>query len=342
MSLEAPTIDPVAREVHQRAVLADLHVDIILQQRLFGYDIRKHHEPWKRRQPFFRHADIPRMIEGGYDLAVLGVHYWPFERKGAWREVTRQLDYFDYVIETDERVVAATSAGDVRSAKGTGKLALMPGLEGGHLLGGDLSRIASAAERGAAYLTLAHFNKNSLATPSMGRGANQTDGLSSMGLEAVAELNRVGMIVDVAHVNEPGVLDACKASSAPVIASHTIAKGAHDHRRGVSDEGALAVAQTGGLVAVMFAPGFLAGKGDVSIEVVVDHMMHLVELIGAQHVGVGTDFDGWIPSIPNDIRDCRDMALMTEKMLGRGLSEEDVCAILGDNFLRVLEAVKGA
>lgn len=339
--MKTPSVREDIRAFHARHILVDLHVDVIIQQRLFGYDIRRSHEPWFRHQPLFRHADIPRMLEGGYTFAALGIHYFPWESKAGWREVRRQLDYMEKVASVDERVVIVDTVSDIRRAKEEGKLAVMAGLEGAHLLAGQIEHIEEAKRRNCIYMTMAHFSKNSAATPSMGRGANEEDGLTPFGKQLVGALNKAKMIVDAAHVNHPCVLDICETSSLPVIASHTCCRGLYRTPRGLEDDGIRAIAETGGVMGIIFSPGFLTGKLRASLDQVVKQALYIAEMVGPQHVAIGSDFDGWIPSIPDEMFDCRDMPLLTQMLLDAGMSEEEVKGILGENFLRVMQEVRG-
>jgi membrane dipeptidase len=167
-------------------------------------------------------------------------------------------------------------------------------------------------------------------------------GLSEFGKELVQRLNELKLIVDVAHVNRPGVLDACRVSKAPVIASHTNVTDLCKNNRGCTEEGIRAIASTGGLVGIIFCPTFLRRRLNVPLDAVVDHILWVIERVGAEHVAIGSDFDGWIPTIPNDIRDCRDLPWLSQRLLDRGATQEQVSAVLGGNFLRVLEAVRGS
>lgn len=339
--LKAPEVRPEVMEFHRKQILVDLHVDVIIQRRLFGYNIQKKHEPWKRRQPLIWHADIPRMVEGGYTLAALGLHYLQKESPKGWSEVRKQKDIAKSIADKDPSTVWVETAADIEQAHEQGLLAMMPGVEGAHILNGNLEHLQEAREWGTLYLTLSHFCKNQAATPGIGRGSNPHDGLTDWGRDLIRALNELQIVVDVAHVNPAGVLDICEATTQPVIASHTCAMGFYNTRRGIPDDGLRAIAETGGVVGIIFSPHFLCGKLNASTSCIVDQARYLADLIGPEHIAFGSDFDGWIPSIPNDMRDCRDMPMLTQQLLDAGFSHDEVAGILGQNFLRVLRTVRG-
>ena len=314
----------------------DLHVDSIIQQRLFGYKVTRRHGSGMRGQPLFWHADIPRMVEAGYLGACLGIHYWPWESERGFREMQRQLDYLDEKVAADERVARVYQPADWQLAAEQGLLALAPGVEGAHMLNGDVERVATLAERQVAYLTLTHFSKNSAATPSMGRGANEVDGLTGFGRELIAALEDVGVTIDLAHVNTPGVLEACAVADRPVLCTHTGVKSVHEHARNITDEEIDAIAATGGVIGIMFAPVFLAGRLRADTSWVVDHIEYVIERVGVQHVAIGSDYDGWLPTIPSDHRDCRDIKRVSDELFLRGYPEDAVERVMHRNALEVL------
>lgn len=321
------------------ATFLDLHVDSIIQQRLFGYDVRRQHRALLSGQPLFWHADIPRMIEAGYLGACMGIHFFPWESERGWREANKQIDYLDKLAQEDERCYRVRSPEDWQVARELGKLGLAPGVEGAHMLNGRLERIGELAARGVAYLTLTHFSSNQAATASMGRGANEVDGLTAFGKQVVQECNRHGVAVDVAHVNTPSTLDACAASHAPVFCTHTGAKGVYDHPRNISDAEIDAIAKTGGIIGMIFAPSYLAGRLKADTEVMLNHLDYVVQRVGVEHVALGSDYDGWLPSILSDHRDCRDIHRVTDGLRARGYSEEDILAISGRNAERAFGQV---
>lgn len=331
-----------ARAIHaQVGGLIDLHVDSIIQQRLLRYDVRARHRAGWRGQPLFWHADLPRMREGGYGGALMGIHYFPWESERGWRECNAQLDYLDQIAEADPGALRARSPQDWVTARQEGKLALMAGVEGAHMLNGRLERVEALARRGVAYLTLTHFSRNAAATPSQGRGANQRDGLTGFGRALVGALNRHGVAVDCAHLNRPGVLEVCALTQAPIFCTHTGVRALHEHWRNISDAEIDAIASVGGVIGVMAAPHFLTPRLSATSEDMAAHIDHIVQRVGPQHAALGSDFDGWIP-IMRDQRDCRDLVKVTDALLRRGYEEAALAQILRENALRVLGAVWAA
>jgi membrane dipeptidase len=358
-------ISEEAGDLLQQSIVIDLHIDPIIQKFLFDYDLREEHDlnwkPKKRRfahsliktygrlkglhRPFFNHIDLPRMARGGYTAGVFGIHYWPIQSEKGWRAIKSQLSYFHQVIKENNNIILAKNPEDIRQAFKQGKLAGFTGVEGGHCLGKGgkmtqktrIDRIEELFKTyGVRYLTLAHFSKNDAATPSTGLRSNDRDGLTDFGKSLIRKMNEVGMMVDVAHVNNQGVLDACQVSNKPVIVTHTGLKGKFSHSRNLSDEALKAVANTGGVVGIMVATNFLAKSNhNPTSRIVLEHIDHIINQVGEDHAAIGTDFDGWIFSIPQDMNDASDLPLLTQGMLDMGYLDKQIKKILGENFLRV-------
>jgi len=316
-------------------MIFDLHVDFIIQQRLFNYNPLRAHKPGIKGQPLFWHADVPRMLEAGYTGACLGIHYYPWESEAGFAEMHKQIDYLDTVIAKDSRVLRVEERADWRRAVEQGKLALAPGVEGAHMLNGKLGRVEDLRKRGVTYLTITHFSKNLAATPSLGRGANETDGLTSFGRDLVQALEDADITIDLAHVNTPGVLDICKLATKPLFCTHTGVKGAYDYARNITDEEIDGIVATNGVIGIMFAPKYLTGKVRVDSRCVLDHIDYVIRRTGNKHIALGSDYDGWIP-IPNDMRDCRDISLIEEGLRARGHDDETVARVMGQNAFELL------
>jgi len=316
--------------------MLDLHVDFIIQKRLFGYDPVRAHRPWLRGQPWFNHADLPRMHQAEYVGACLGVHYLPFEREAGWREAKRQIAAIDAITEASPLARRVRTPGEWRAAIDDGVMAIAPGVEGAHMLNKDLSRVEELRDLGVAYLTLAHLGPNSAASNGYGIRSNATKGLTELGRDLVAELERCDILVDLAHVNTPGVLDACARATKPLMCTHTGCRSLHQHKRLLTDEELDAVAETGGVVGIIFAPTFLTGRLRATSACVVDHIEYALDRLGPAHVAIGSDFDGWLPSIPSDMRDCTGAHRVLDELRRRGHGEQVVEGVAWRNALRVL------
>jgi len=362
-------ISDEAKQLHAESIVVDLHIDPIIQYFLFGYDVQTEHDaswtPAKRRwlfnffmrtarrkslhAPFFNHIDIPRMRKGGYTFGSFSIHHWPVQREGGWQATQRQLSYFQHLVASEDTLLPAHCPEDVRDAHAQNKMAAFAGIEGVHCLGKGgkrteqqrLERLQTVRDRfGVRYITLTHFSKNDVATPCMGIGSNEVDGLGPFGEAFIERMNELGLIVDLAHVNNRGVLDACKVSRKPVIVSHTGAKGVNRHARNVSDEAMRAVAATRGLMGIIFTPTFLSSaEENPSSQIILQHIDYAVKMVGEEHVALGSDFDGWIPTLPEDMQDATDLPLLTHGMLKMGYSPDRIKKILGENFLRVWREV---
>ena len=149
------------------------------------------------------------------------------------------------------------------------------------------------------------------------------------------------IIVDVAHVNTPGVLDVCEITKKPLFCTHTGVKGVHEHARNLTDEEIDGIKESDGVIGIMFAPVFLAGSARADHSCVLDHIDYVVDRVGVRHVGIGSDFDGWIP-IPSDMRDCRDISLIRSGLEDRGYNAPDIARIMGVNALELLAGDRGS
>lgn len=316
--------------------MLDLHIDPIIIHRFFGYDVGRKHRSLLPGQPLFWHSDLPRMIEGGYKGACLGIHYWPWQSEQAWRELNIQIDYLDKLAQNHPTTMRISSPSDWDEALATGRLGLCPGVEGAHMINGKIERVEQLAKRHIAYMTLAHFGKNDAVTPSWGKGANDKDGLTGFGHELIAELERQDVLIDVAHVNNPGVLDVCKIATKPVLCTHTGFRSRRNVRRNLSDEAIDAIRATGGLIGVICAPMFLSKNIFATSQCVVDGIAWLIDRVGEDHVALGSDLDGWLWTIPRDMRDCRDMVKIPQRMAQAGFSQATIDKVTHTNALRYL------
>lgn len=330
-----------ARALHDDTLIVDLHCDTMLGQTFLGYDPTKRHQNRLWASPFLFHADIPRMKDGGVGAVALGVVISPLRRGSAAATTKKRLEMMAAWAEAaPQDVVLAGTRAEILQARSTGRIALFGGLEGAHGLGGSLDDLEELRRLGLRYVTLAHFTPNKAATPSAGWGANPDAPLTDFGRELVEALNEQRILVDLAHVNRAGFMEACEHSKAPVLVSHTGVAGAYDSWRNIDDEQLRAVARTGGVVAIIFAPIFLGPSIRGPISLAVDHIRHVISVVGEDHVAVGSDFDGFIVP-PTDLPDIAHLPVLTQCMLESGMTERQIRKCLGENTLRLFGDVCG-
>jgi membrane dipeptidase len=319
----------------------DLHCDTLLNETLLGYDPTKRHRNRLPGSPWLFHADIPRLKAGGIGAVALGIVVNPLRRRSALRATRQGLAQMAaWQDRAPQDVLLVDCAQDIRRAQREGKIAVFGGLEGAHGLGGSLDELGELRAAGLRYVGLVHFTKNRAATPAFGWRANAADGLSDHGRELVEELGERRMLVDLAHINHRGFIEAAAHSSRPVIVSHTGVRGAFDSWRNIDDEQLRAVADTGGVICIIFAPYYLEGRTRGAAEGIVRHIAHVIDVVGEEHVGLGSDLDGFIFP-PKDLPDISHMPWLTQLMMDAGLSDGQIRKCLGANMLRVFEEVCG-
>jgi membrane dipeptidase len=326
-----------ARALHAECCVLDLHADTAKLMDKLGYDLAARHErPMPRRANLIGHVDLPRMRDGG--LAGQFFSFWtaPYPERGCARSVADQLDAIDGAIAKHPSELAWTRTGaDVRAAKAAGQIAALGGIEGGQALEGELAPIEAFSRRGVRYLGLLHFSANAIGRPAKGRGAEPAEGLTGFGRDVVRECERCGVIVDLAHINRRGFFDALELATQPPMVSHTGVLGVHPHWRNVDDDQLRAVADKGGCVGVIFARRYL---GSASIDAVVDHLLHIIDVAGDDLPALGSDFDGFVVP-PEGLEDVAALPNLTVALSRRGVAPRVLEKILGGNVLRVLDAV---
>jgi membrane dipeptidase len=326
-----------ARALHAECCVLDLHADTAKLMDKLGYDLAMRHDrPMPRRLNVFGHVDLPRLREGGVAGQFFSFWTTPYPERGCARSVADQLDALDAAMAKNPSELAWTRTGaDVRAAKAAGRIAALGGIEGGQALEGELAAIEAFARRGVRYLGLLHFSANAIGRPAKGRGADAGAGLTAFGHDVVRECERCGVIVDLAHINRRGFFDALARATLPAMVSHTGVLGVHRHWRNIDDEQLRAVADNGGCVGVIFARRFL---GSASIDAVVDHLLHIIDVAGDDVPALGSDFDGFVVP-PEGLEDIAALPNLTVALSRRGVPPRILEKILGGNVLRVLDAV---
>jgi membrane dipeptidase len=325
-----------AREVHDSALIIDLHCDLLLTDFFTRLNWGKRHRNPLPFAPLMGHCDIPRLKEGNIGALALGLVTNPLRRRSGPAAISRCLDRMDKAIALHPTsLTRATTPAAIRTARESGQIACFAGLEGAHGLDGRLELLEGYQARGLVYVGLVHFTKNWAARPMVGRGSSQTIGLTDEGRALVDALNTLGILVDVAHLNRPGVFEVCARSTAPVICSHTACTAVHSSPRCIDDAQIKAIADTGGVIGVIFVPAFIGPGG---VDAVVAHLEHIRKIAGVGACAIGTDWEGWA-YYPSDLDSAEKMPVLTEALLRKGWTPEEILAAYGGNFMRVLSTL---
>lgn len=233
-------------------------------------------------------------------------------------------------------MIWARTAEDVRRAKREGKVAAFTGIEGGHNLEGEPSNVDRFHAAGVRYLGLAHLTTNAVAPTSTWIVGDEGRPLSDLGTEVVTRMQRLGMIVDLAHVGRRAFHDAARIASRPLIVSHTGIAGAHPLWRNVDDRQLRAIASTDGVVGIIFAWRYL-GRRRGGVERLAPHFEHVRKVVGARHLALGSDFDGSVAPV-RGLEGVDRIGKITRLLASLAWKEEEILGVLGENVLRVLEA----
>lgn len=314
------------RQVHSKAFVVDGHADTILKL------VEDHRSLGERGEKGA--VDLPRLQEGGVDLQFFA--FWVdkvFKPTGALKRTLFLFDAFDRELQRNEQKMRLIkSFRDIEMAGAAGKVGALFSIEGGEAIEGDLSLLRVLFKLGFRSMGLTHNDRNQLGD---GAGEANAGGLTELGFQAIEEMNRLGMVVDLAHLSDKGFYDALEISKRPLIVSHACCRTIRDDKRNLSDTQIHALAKRDGLVGVAFISRFLAAN-PATIDDVVNHISHIARLVGVEHVGLGSDFDGTTP-LPKGLEDVTRLPGITRLLLERGFSDDDVVKILGGNYLRVLQ-----
>jgi membrane dipeptidase len=359
------------RQTHESAIVIDTHADTfsrVLDEGLDFFDGRSGLA-----------VNLPQMNSGGLDVQIFALYIAPGMPPGCTvrRAMAMAGSFFDAVARSKGRLVLVQTGKELEKAVGQGKKCGMLSIEGGHIIEGDINILRSFHSLGAVSMTLTHARNNEFADSS--QDARNWGGLNDLGRQVVKEMNRLGMIVDVSHTSDETVEDVLKVSKHPVIASHSCCKALCKHPRNLPDSLIKKIAKTGGVVHMTYYPPFLddraaevfeqnwtrlrktlaavpppenpsymsdfyarcmEGVPEVPLETLCKHIDHAVTLVGTEHVGIGSDWDGANVTV-KELENCGRISNLTKALLDRGYRAKEVKAMLGGNFIRVLKKVVG-
>jgi len=354
--------------LHHRAVVADLHNDVITESIMRGKDISK--------RLASGHTDIPRLKEGGVDLQFFSV-WCDGKQKHPFVYANKQISALQKLVrEHPEELVLAANGREVEQGIKEGKIVAMIGVEGGHMIEDHVEYMDSLYKRGARYLTLTWNNSTDWASSAADESGNKVKhkGLSEFGKQIVKHMNDIGMMIDLSHVGEQTFYDVLDMTTKPVLVSHSDVFAISPHYRNLKDDQIRAIAKNGGVIGVNFYNDFLdpdyrkkvsacyaryvdprdslklsidkkfnalpaKAKEELRppLSLLVDHIDYIVRVGGIDHVGIGADFDG-MESTPVGLNGVQDYPKLTAALLERGYSETDIRKLLGENVLRVIKA----
>ena len=294
-------------------------------------------------------VDLHKMTDGRQDATIM-VAYLPqplpgedFRSKVAF-DVTGPTAYADLIFDKIEEMVAknsqylsiARTPADLYANKQQGRKSIMLGIENGLALDGQLANLEHFAQRGIVYMTLCHNGDNDICDSA--RGSDTHHGISDFGRQVIAEMNRLGIMVDLSHANEHSFYDALDISTTPIVCSHSSCRALCDHPRNLTDDQMRALAKKGGVMQVTLYHGFLAKEDEATVQDALRHLEHAIQIMGIDHVGIGTDFDG--DGGVRGFADSSEVLTFTRHLLADRYAESDIEKIWGGNFLRVMTLVQ--
>ena len=318
-----------AKALHQHIITLDTHCDTPM---FFpkGIDFLK-------RDPNIL-VDLPKMTEGHQDATIMVAYIPQKYDEGSPKDYADSIfDKIGQIVNSaSDRLALARTEEDILLNKEAGKKSILLGIENGLAIEDDIKNLQHFAERGIVYMTLCHNGDNLICDSA--KGNNTHGGVSEFGEKVIHEMNRLGIMVDLSHGGEKSFYDALEISKTPIVCSHSNCKALCDHPRNLTDDQLKAIARVGGVAHTTFYPGFLRKDEEANILDGIAHLEHAIKIMGIDHVGIGTDFDGdgGVPGMA-----CSSDAInFTMHLLRKRFSEEDIRKIWGGNWLRVMKEVK--
>ena len=317
-----------AHRTHNRVLTLDTHCDTPM---FFPQGIHFDHRDRKIL------VDLHKMTEGCQDATIM-VAYLP-------QPTDNPRDFADSIFDQIEVIVSqnsdyiriASTPHDLWMNKHMGLKSIMLGIENGIAIDGKLENLQHFVDRGIVYMTLCHNGDNDICD-SASKTQHTHHGVSAFGEQVIKEMNRLGVLVDMSHAGEESFYQALEISSMPIVCSHSSARALCDHQRNLTDDQMRALAKKGGVAQTTIYHGFLRKEGEATINDVIAHLEHAIDVMGIDHVGLGTDFDG--DGGVRGLANSSELINFTRRLLARRFSEQDIQKIWGGNFLRVMEEVQ--
>ena len=317
-----------AHTTHDRVLTLDTHCDTPM---FFPQGIH-----FEQRDPKIL-VDLHKMTEGRQDATIM-VAYLPQPTENPTAFADSIFDQIEVIVgQNSDYVRIANTPRDLWMNKHQGLKSIMLGIENGIAIDGKLENLQHFVDRGIVYMTLCHNGDNDICD-SASKTQHTHHGVSAFGEQVIKEMNRLGVLVDMSHAGEESFYQALEISSKPIVCSHSSARALCDHPRNLTDDQMRALAQKGGVAQTTIYHGFLKKDGEATINDVIAHLEHAIDVMGIDHVGLGTDFDG--DGGVRGLANSAELINFTRRLLARRFSEHDIQKIWGGNFLRVMEEVQ--
>jgi membrane dipeptidase len=323
------------KSIHSTLKLIDLHNDVL--EVMAGdptYHLNTLHT--------YNHTDIPRLKNGSVDVQFFSVWVSPdsTEYTNYFERAQQMLSIFNTEMSQNQNnIQQAFSPEQTLQINDAGKIAAVIGVEGGHYIENSLSKLQYFYNAGMRYMTITWNNSTDWAI-SAKDGRTLTQGLTNFGRQVIRKLDSLGVIIDVSHVGIKTIQDILQVTTHPIIATHSGARAIRNHYRNLYDWQIQAIANSGGVIGVVFYPYFLNGTSNASVNDVIQHIDYIKNLVGINYIAVGSDFDG-IEVTPVGLEDVSKFSALTDALIEHGYSVEDIEKILSKNFQRVFEQVCG-
>jgi membrane dipeptidase len=319
------------KSIHSAYSLIDLHNDVLeVMISDPNYHLKDRHN--------YNHTDIPRLQEGDVDIQFFSVWVSPSQYTNYYQQAQVMLNrFYDEVSQNPGTIAQVTNPDQADSINALNKIAAVIGVEGGHHIENSIEKLINLYDAGMRYMTITWNNSTDWAISAQD-SRTLTHGLSDFGRQVIRKMDSLGIIIDVSHVGIKTIQDILTETNNPIIASHSGVRAIRDHYRNLYDWQIIDIANTGGVIGVIFYPPFLNGTNNADIDDVIQHIDYIKNLVGIDYIAIGSDFDG-IGVTPLGLEDVSRFPNLTSELLIRGYSKEDVEKIMGGNFKRVFEQV---
>lgn len=345
MTTRVPTVSEEALRLYTASAPIDLHVESFVWTRVAGYDLTKRHGHGLFGARLYSQVDFPRIREAGLAGATWVISTNPLRgAEGRLRAFDTNLARLSSLFEESRaEFQLVTNHDEYVAARARGAHAAFLGIQGGNALDRDLDALDRLDDGRILRITLVHMSTSRIGVTSSPFRLAASSGLTPFGRDYVRRLDEKRVFVDLAHISPQGFWDAVGVhdASLPLIVTHTGVSGVHAHWRNLDDDQIRAIADTGGTIGIIYhseylGDGLLGGR----LSTVVDHIAHVVDVVGEDHVSLGSDWDGMICT-PRDMPTCLELPRIVQHMLDRGWTDTRIGKILSGNFLRALKHLRG-